>query len=200
MSAGHDAMHEYLASLPAGIDSYPECRMKGAVVRSLLDTLTGYAPPTSLPRAIVELFEHPPAPSGWVPEVPVHALMTITAHDHHGGELAYLEHALHGNRALLDSLAFRILFRFVSPKKVLIQATERWQLFHAGTQIEVETTRDRRGGVLLMRTPPQHCPLLVAKGYAMAIRAAVEAAGGKTVDIDAEARSPTLIAYDVRWT
>jgi hypothetical protein len=196
---GLDAMNDYLARLPAGIDSHPECRMKGAAVRAMLDSFRGFTPPPGTPAAILDMLAHPPAPSGWANEVPCHALMLIAAYDLFGGESGYLDNVLTGNRALFDSLVYRILFRFVSAKKILRQVDERWLMFHTGTTLECEAVREHHC-VLVLRGPAQHVPLLVGKGYGMAIRAAIEAAGAANVEFDASGRSPHEISFDVRWT
>lgn len=200
MTSGHVAVREYLERLPDGLASHPECRMKGAVVRSMLETMAGYSPAASPIPEIRQLLEHPPAASAWVPEVHCHALMLIVAHDLHGGESSYLEQTLRGNRTLLDSLAYRVLFRFVSPKKVLADAHKRWQVFHAGSEMVYVPGPERAGGGLQLRTPPHHCPLLVAKGYGMAIRAALEAAGAKDVQVATTMHDPTTTVFDLRWT
>lgn len=199
MTVGVDAMNDYLARLPAGIDSYPECRMKGAVVRAMLGTFRGFSPPPGTPDPILDMLAHPPAPSGWANEVPCHALMLVAAHDLLGGEANYLEHVLVGNRALLDSLVYRILFRFVSAKKVLRQVDPRWQMFHVGTKLECEAAHEH-DAALVLHGPAHHVPLLVAKGYGMAIRAAIEAAGAANVEFDVRVRSPQEISFDLRWT
>lgn len=200
MTSGHAALIEYLDRLPDGLASHPECRMKGAVVRSMLETMAGYSPAASPVPEVRELLERPPAASAWVPEVHCHALMLVVAHDLHGDEASYLEYTLRGNRALLDSLAYRVLFRFVSPKRVLADAHKRWQVFHAGSEMAYVPGPERARSGLQLRTPPHHCPLLVAKGYGMAIRAALEAAGAKDVEVVTTTREPSTIDFDLRWT
>ena len=198
-SSGLDAVARYLDSLPAGVASHPECQMKGAVIRAYFDSLPAISAPPELPAEAIALLEQPPAPSAWVPEVVCHVLMLLAAHDLFETEDAYLDHVLRTNRALFESLTYRVLFSLVRPKTTLAQASARWGLFHAGTTLEPVGKIRRGSGDLVLRAPPDHCPLVLAKGYAASFRAVVEAAGASGAEVEVELRNPGEVLFRARW-
>ena len=65
----------YLTSLPNGLDSYPQCEVKGSVLRQLADSTPVPFPSQGLPPQLEALVETPPLPSDWIPEVHFNALM-----------------------------------------------------------------------------------------------------------------------------
>lgn len=199
MSGGVDAVLAYLDSVPGGVDAYPECQTKGAAVRAYLDTLPALSLPSALPRPVTDLLERPPSPSGWVSEVRWHAMMLYLGTDEVLGEQGYLDSVYAANVALLDSLAYRMLFRVVSTRAVLAQAASRWSLFHRGSALVPVGRIGRREGVLRLTTPPNSCPRLIARGYAQAFRGAVVASGGRDAAIEVVPEGPTLIEFRVRW-
>jgi len=78
---------EYVARLPEGLRSFPECRAKASLLRALLEargerplTLSAHAP-----RELVDLVRHPPMPSDWISEVHYvavhHLIATLGAAD-----------------------------------------------------------------------------------------------------------------------
>lgn len=199
MSAGLEAVEAYLAPLPEGLDSYPECGMKGATVRAYLGGLPAFTLSPDLPEPIAALFHRPPKSSAWVPEVVCHALITYVAFDVLGGEQAYLEHVHRTNYALFTSLAYRVLFKVLSPKQIVTQASARWDVFHTGTTLEPVGKIGRKGGKLAMRGPPHHWSPLLSRGYASSFRAAAEAGGARDVGFEITADGPGGWIFDARW-
>ncbi|MFO0560693.1 MAG: hypothetical protein U0269_21940 [Polyangiales bacterium] len=193
-------MNRYLAALPNGLDSYPQCAMKGSVVRFLIAKLPEKHLLEELPEPLRELATFPPLPTAWVREVHASALTVYLTWAVFGSEDALVTQAYKDNLSLLDSVAYRILFRFVGAHRLLPQVASRWSLFHQGTELTVvEKARPHEGGVVRLKTPPHHVPSVLAKAYSTAFRAAVEIAGGRNATMETRVVDATTIEYRGRW-
>lgn len=199
MNEGRDELDRYLDALPHGLDSYPECQMKGSVVRIIVSRL----PASSigeLPRPLARWIEAPPLPTEWVSEVHATALVVYAARVVYGSDEALVQRAYEDNYALLDSLTYRILFRFVGAQRLLPQTAARWSMFHRGTELTVIEQRDpRRGATVRLRTPPKHVPSVMARVYGVGFKAALEIAGGRNVQMDVLPVDVNTIDFRGRW-
>lgn len=195
-----EEMNRYLAALPHGLDSHPQCLMKGSVVRVLLARLPDSRMIDALPAPLRQLIEYPPLPTAWVREVHASAMVVYLAHAAYGSEEALVAQAYRDHFALLDSAAYRILFRFVGAHRLLGQVASRWSLFHQGTELSVlEKARPHEGGSVRLKCPPHHVPAVLAKCYATAFRAAIEIAGARNASIESHAIDASTIEYRGRW-
>ncbi|WP_242393139.1 hypothetical protein [Anaeromyxobacter oryzisoli] len=126
----------YLAKLPAGVSSYPECLAKGAMLRRALES----APLSrrhlaALPPTAAQLVICPPLDGDWIPDVSLACVLLAIADVHLMTDEAYLSWM----RALNVSM-FTTVFRGVvtgSPDALVRSAAERWGLFHRGSAISV---------------------------------------------------------------
>ncbi len=192
-------MDRYVAALPRGLASYPECQIKASVLRSFFERVELRPLVERLPDTLRDLVLSPPPPSMWLAEVHTTAIFmaaadTILPGDH------FVDHAYRTNYALLDSTMYRVLFRLVGARRVLTKATESWSQFHRGSSLTARSF-DERGGAAALRinAPAHHIPALLAEGYATALRAATEIAGGKQVECAVSRYEPSCIDLDVRW-
>ena len=151
------ALAGYLGRLPEGIDSYPECRAKASLYRGLLDTLPLTA--TELPRALVELIEHPRPVTDWIPEVHSHAILLAQYDEHFVDEASYFAHCFASQRRLWSSKLYSFMMRFVSPARMVASVSQRWSQFHRGSSLTASAV-DAAGADVLLETPPDvYCPL-----------------------------------------
>lgn len=195
-------MESYIASLPDGLASYPEARVKGSLVRS---SLTASPRPLTvgmgLPPRLEAIILAPPAASDWIPEAELWALRTCM-YDRDfadaGGMAAYSEWVYGLNLRLLRSPLYRILFAVLSPERLFVGSTNRWSAFHKGTSMEdVQATRGR--GRFRLKTPPYLVPDIGRIGAESAHRAALELAGAEKVVLTSRRESPSLILFDATW-
>jgi uncharacterized protein (TIGR02265 family) len=192
-------MERYLAALPQGVDSYPECAQKGAILSQALARLPGLRIEAPLPAPVRELLTSPPLPSAWVPEVRTTAALLAICESHFPSEAAYLEHALQANRALLGSALYRVLMVVATPQLLLRRAALRWEALHRGSRLEMERVENDRARASLTYPPGLFAELLV-RSFATAFQAAVEGAGGQAVRCEVVAFGPTRTEYEVRWS
>lgn len=194
----------YVERLPQGIDSYPEAQIKGAVVRAVLEDVDfrRRVAPGDLPEAVERLLRDPPGLGEWLPET-YHSILMSSFFDARfasaGGLPAFEAWVYEGNRKLLSSAAYRILFAVVSPERVFVGAHKRWSAFHRGSSLEVERA-DKRSAAFRLVYPPRLMSDLAVRGFSMAFRAAGEAAGAKLMQVRFEIESDTTTRYDAHWS
>ncbi|RZO47495.1 MAG: hypothetical protein EVA89_39215 [Sandaracinaceae bacterium] len=151
------SVQAYLARLPEGVDSYPQCMIKAAplvdqlAMKPLPDALLG-----ELPERVVELVRNPPMVSAWIPEV-VAMTYSISIRDCFFppgvGDVAYEAWAYERNRRMLSTRLYRALFLLVSPDRLFKQIGPRWSRMRRGSELEV---LEHRAGFVRLQTryPP----------------------------------------------
>lgn len=132
---------KYLARLPDGIRSYPDCQAKGSVLRSVLDTAPFTLSTAGLPSEAVELMATPPLPSEWMSEVALNVL--LMAYQERVPREQYLRWCYDRNRALLNTSLYRVLFLVVSPERLYVGMSQRWAAFRRGTKLQLVELRDK---------------------------------------------------------
>lgn len=193
------SMDVYVAALPNGLDSYPECQQKASILREFFDRSDANKLADALPAPLAALLRNPPPPSEWVSEVRATAIYMAGA-DLLWSEAGFVDHAYKHNYALLDSTMYRILFRLVGAKRLLTQLGSNWTHFHRGSTLSLHAFDDlARTGSVEVTSPPRHVPAMLASGYATALRAAIEIAGCKGVESRAEIVSDRVVRLHVRW-
>ncbi len=130
----------YLARLPAGMRSFPECQAKGTLLRPLLEDLPLSGVTSGLPPELLEAIRLPPPQSSWIPEVLLGA-MNLAAADHHRlPDEAFLKRKYDQNMRLFNGFVYRLLMSLSSPLVLLELGTSRWGQIHRGTTLRLETT------------------------------------------------------------
>lgn len=153
-------LEAYLASLPAGLDSYPTCAQKGSVVRAFL---AGAPQLRNLPEPLRVLASEKPLATSWVPEVHTSALYLALADQHFPRESDFLAYCARRNADLLRSPMYRALLAIGSPAMMLQAIRMAWPLFHRGTSLAVIEKGPGRAR-LQMAFPPGVIPELIARG------------------------------------
>ena len=108
-------MERYLAGLPAGLDSFPECLAKGSVLRSTLVQQPVERLATRLPASLRPLVTDPPVDSEWMSEVKFVAIYHAVSDLQGLSDDEVLSWARERNRALFRNPAYRILMAVSSP-------------------------------------------------------------------------------------
>jgi len=197
-SSGLVRMERYLAGLPAGLDSYPECLAKGSVLRSTLlqQPIAEILP--RLPDPLRALVTDPPVDSEWLSEARFVAIYLAVADVRGLSEGEVLAWARDRNRALFRNPAYRILMAVSSPATLLRGATMRWSNWHRGSTLEVEGVTDV-GVRALLRFPPGLFDDLMLKVFGEAYSAGLELARAKSPASSVELLEPGLARYTVSW-
>lgn len=192
----------YIASLPQGLESYPQCTMVAEalqVQRSILpqmDQLTG------LPAPLQQLIKPFPADQ-WVPEVHAiavgHAIRDalFTRDEDHAKFIEQL------NEQLLNRPLYRALFRLLSPQLLVMGAARRWNTLHRGTTLEADPTPVVQSGRRRIRAiftfPPRLMDAFVVERYSRACLVAVRLSGGKNAIWEPGAVTDTRGEFSLTW-
>lgn len=188
----------YLASLPHGLESFPEVQQKGSIVQSFLEGVPIQKHLARLPDAVSELVKRPPMPSAWVSEVKAAALYLACADLCFPSPRAYLEFAYTANKKIIEGPLYSVLFRVLGVERFVKVVAGRWDQFHRGTALQV-VHFERTEGRLRLDFPGTATPVLLAQIHGTAFRASVELAGAKNVSVTCEQSSPTAFDYVCRW-
>jgi hypothetical protein len=163
--------HAYLADLPDGLASYPECRAKASMVRFVAGRLPAGGLP-DLPAPIASLLHDPPPATSWVPEVHYNAA-SLAAADLVGCDAEGFHAFWQGvMEDMIRSPLYRMILGMVSPSGLLTTAAKRWGLFHVGTRLTASTTDE--GLTLGLPHPPHLLNRALANGYAGVFQALVD--------------------------
>jgi hypothetical protein len=192
------SIEAYLASLPRGIASYPECQQKFEP----LDVWLRQSPTRDLarlvpPQVAALLDRDRPAPA-WVPDVHTNVLYLAMRQAHFADDAAFLAHARKCNRAVIETPMNRLVFWVASPRAILRGTGLRWGSLHRGSSLEVSFVRDSSAQVVLS-FPRGLFPELVLRGIAMAFAVALEFNGAKDVEVQLRSVEPTRAVFTGRW-
>ncbi len=188
----------YLAALPEGIASYPECRTKGAIVRSVLDEadLTVYAP--QLPDALAALVRERPPLTAWIPAAHADAVFQLYCDTNAPTEQAMLDWTYERSTRFARSQTYRHIFNAAGPRMLLRTAVRMHGFFQHGTDLEVpELTAT--GAIVVLKHPPHlHSRLNQLSNVAL-LRAIVDLTGGKDGTCEMVEHTATFARYVTKW-
>jgi hypothetical protein len=188
----------YLASVPGGIDAYPDCLHKGEPLavwleRSPLDGLAERVPP-----AVARLLRAPRDLPQWVPEVHATVIYLAMREVHFQDDASFLAHARRCNQSVLETPLNQVLFWAASPRAILRAGPVRWGSMHRGSTITVRSP-DEHSGELTMAFPENLFPEIVVRGNGTGCALAIERAGGRAPEIHLREMSPTRAVLEARW-
>lgn len=142
----------YVAALPEGLASYPECRSRGTLVSSALEGHDAEALAAALPEPLRDLAEHPPLPGAWVPAAHSDAVFHALVDLHYPTLDAMLSWTRARTHRTASSRMYRALTRMTGPKMVLKTSAVVHGMFQRGTHL---TATASEGGLLLrLEHPP----------------------------------------------
>jgi hypothetical protein len=197
-AAATTSIEAYLASLPRGLGSYPECQQKWEPLDVWLRLSPTSGVARLVPAQVAALLDRDrPAPL-WVPEVHANVLYLAMREAHFADDTAFLAHARKCNRAVLETPMNRLVFWVAAPRAILRGTGLRWGSLHRGSSLDVRVARDSSAEVVLS-FPRGLYPELVLRGNAMAFTVALEYAGAKDADVQLRSVEPTRAHFTGRW-
>lgn len=189
----------YLAALPSGIDSYPDCRAKASLYRSVADASPiREADRDALPKPLLRLLTHPVPISSWIPEVHSHALMLAIYDRCFSSVEEFTEFTYQRQRNLFGGRVYSIALHIVTPKMLVKTAAIRFGMFHRGTDFVVSEL-EATGAMVNVTCPPGVYDDISRIALCEGLRAALDLCmgGGASVKVVETTRSRTTIR--VRW-
>ncbi len=173
-ASSYPRLDAYLASLPAGLGSYPRCSQKGSILRTWLAGAPLQAEEADLPPPLRQLITQPPLASAWIPETHANALYLVIADARFKTEADFLSFCRRRNAELFRTPMYRPLVVMGSPNIFFHALRIGWPLMHRGTTLTMVETGPGTATIRLA-SPAGVIPELVAKAYATSFRAAAEA-------------------------
>lgn len=192
------SIEAYLASLPRGLASYPECLHKGEPLGVWLERSPTRDVARFVPPQVAALLDRDRPLPTWVPEVHANVLYLAIRHAYFADDAGFMAHARECNRAVLETPTNRLLFWAASPKAILRAAGLRWGSLHRGSAIEVRIAYDSSAEVMLS-FPRGLYPELVLRGNATGFAVAVENAGAREVEVHLRSVEPTRALFMGSW-
>jgi hypothetical protein len=188
----------YLAALPGGLAAYPECQVKGTIVRMLVADRPVAVPAGALPPALARLVDEPPMGSEWVSEVQAMGLLYALADVAELADEALIILSRDRDRRTFESPAYRFLMAVATPGLLVRSAAARWSTFHRGSSLEVEGIAD--DGVRVgLRFPRGVFDGLHLRCFAGAFMAALELSNARSPSADIIEAGPGYARYKVAW-
>ena len=198
MTRRYPRLESYLAGLPVGLASYPQCLTKASLPLTLLEGIPLPRPdPGEVPEPAARYLSRPPA-AMWVPEVEAMAL-SITIADHFDmSDAQYLEWLKDQNRTYLNSLMYRAVFAFLSPAHIVPKAAARWSAVHRGSELTVQFAGERDVDITLT-FPPGLFAGIVLQHLTAVFDVVLERSNARHGEVVLAEVSPTRGVYHARW-
>lgn len=189
----------YLARLPRGLASYPQCLAKGALANKVRHALPAELDPEGFAPELRGVVRGELLDSSWYPEVHHTALMLgIREQLFDGREAPFLAWVKSSNLELFRSRLYMRLMKVLSPEQLLRRAAVNWSQFHRGTRIEPGAFREREAE-LRVNFPAHLVDFEVASAYASAFEAALVFNGEDDARVEVGEVTGITVSFRARW-
>jgi hypothetical protein len=189
-------LERYLAGLPDGLASYPQCQVKGSVFRSLFDGVD--LDPAPLAPPLRQLLEDPPIASEWIPEVHLWALLFAAADQRRMDAEAIRSWIYQRRRQLFEGAVYRFLMALVPPATLVRTSAMRWGAFHRGTVLEAGGVADD-GARLHLAFPSGLFDSQALDALTAVVRAALDASRARGAEVEVEEATATTARFRASW-
>lgn len=187
-------LEAYLASLPDGLDSFPDCQAKAALFRENLKQLPVHELPSSVPARIRTRLLDGDAMTSWVPECEYNAafLTLLDVHDVSDADAPRVWYRV--TAALIASPIYKFALGLFSRERILRGVSAQWGIFHRGTEMEVGGTTERTEFSLV--SPAALMPPVVQRAYGDVMLAVMESCrDGRGVRVEVVSQVPGRITF-----
>jgi hypothetical protein len=187
----------YLSSLPAGMESYPQCRARSSVAENLVRARPPAPSAAAPPPFVAALFG--PSLRTWMPEVRLQTTALAIADHTRMSDEQFLAWAHDANAAMYRTATYRAIMSLFSPQILFQGGASRWNVFHEGTRLTFEGDGPGRGSAMLT-FPPQLFTELLLRQFAQAFRAALLHSRAKASTVEVDSIGPTSARFVARWS
>jgi hypothetical protein len=191
----------YLHALPAGLDSFPSCRVRALVFEHIGRQYPELAPRLP-PGPLASLLGNTLESSSWLPEVVGQVANLMVRDACFSSDEAYCDWTYQMSLVSFDKPLLRQLMRLMSPSLLVFGAAKRWNTVHAGSELSVSgvrTSGDRSEVTGHLRFPEGLFPELFLKSLCPAFRAALSLARGRGISVELASAAPSSAEYVVSW-
>jgi len=193
-------MNAYLASLPNGLDSYPDALANIDVYENHRRRLAQHTERQSLPGPLGDVIFG--SPKGWVSDVAGTCLPLLLRDVVFDDDAALMAFTQEGMAQLYSNPLYRTLMRVLSPSLILMGAARRWGTFRRGSSLAAQPLADtpgRRNYELTLTYPPGLYPPLLLDTVTVAFRTSVETGGAKQAAAFIKSHGGTSAVFGLSW-
>ena len=187
----------YVAALPRGLDSYPQCRVRTAVSRLTLERFPKLLAHPGIADEYKQRLRGALADGEWMPETVGTTLRILTREIVFESDADYKAWTFEISSEVFRRPAYRVLMYVMSPALVMLGATRRWNAFREGTKLVANVSGNV--GDIRLTFPAQLYPLLVLEGFGEAFRASLVAARARNVQLALDDAQPEGARWSVSW-
>lgn len=192
------ATSAYVASLPHGLASYPECATKGILMRSAISSHPFHPSWKNLPTEIVSAIKSPPLPTSWASAVLTDAVFCVISDTFYPSREAVLKWNYDRTFHLARVPLFSHITDFAGLEHFLRGAARLHNIFQRGTILEVQPAK-LHADIRLTHPPYLHGELNHASNEGV-FRAALETAGALSPRVEMLSSTPEGATYRASWT
>lgn len=189
---------DYLAKLPAGLASYPECQTKGVVLASALGDFPFHETWNELQQDVLARIVTPPVATEWVSSVLTNAVQCVVADTYHPTDAQVLSYNRARTLRVADSVTYRTLARVAGVKILMRGAVRMHAMFQRGTDFRLVSVADREATLFLEHPPFLHSGCIHLANEAV-FGTLIETAGGTSVSVRMTESSARRAVYAVTW-
>ena len=188
-----ERVNQFLARLPDGVHSYPQCKTKGSVVREFVAGLPMIELMDALPGPVRPLVMHRPPAGQWFPEVHANVIYLAMREAFFETDAAMVSHAHECNKRLVTNPIARFMVRLFSWDRTVRETVRLWNQFHVGSQLTFEQTDDEL--ILLFEFPDHLWPPLVLECLSTAFRAGIQLSLKADLEVKLHDAAPNRCRY-----
>jgi hypothetical protein len=175
-AARYPRLAGYLAQLPQGLDSYPDCQTKGAVFHPFFSDKRLPDDP-ALPPQILAIGKGALPQSRWLSSVPLWAgLLAISDHEAMS-EAQFVAWARDLNGQLLSGAVYRFLVPMFSPASIVTLSATVFRSFHRGVGLKAVKTADGSRFTINLDFPAGLFTELLVRGIVTSFEVATDLGG-----------------------
>ncbi len=190
---------EYIASLPQGLDSYPQARAKASLYRSTIATWPSPASEVSgLPAPLRRLAEYPRPVSSWIPEAHSAALVLATRDLACTDDADFLDFCYQQQRTLFSGRLYAVLLKMTSPSTLLRTAAFRWRSLHRGSSLIVDHA-STTGASVHVEQQPHVWNRLLGLAFVEGLRAVLDLCGVQDLTLVLDDVKPEALHVSGTW-
>jgi hypothetical protein len=190
----------YYASLPAGLDSFPDCLALTETYDGVRDYLSEHGGVGELPGPVADYLAGRVPKKQWGPEVVPMVLQMILFDIL--GEDATMQWFYEDATRIFKGPIMRYMMRLVSPTLVVMGASSRWNALRRGTALTadpVQKTPDRLRTTARLAFADGLYPHIYLRALEQSFTAALDGARGRDVQVALAEVLPGEARYYVSW-
>jgi hypothetical protein len=143
-SGGLPNMSTYIAKLPRGLSSYPDCQLRANIHEDILSDFPKLADEDRLPKPVRDYLNNPNT-GDWLREVVGNALILAVRDTQFETDEAFLNWCRKNMSRLFAKPLYRIVMNLFSTSLLIMGATKRWDTFHMGSQLLAKPAKKING-------------------------------------------------------